>query len=323
MSGLSAQSAQSTQKQAAPSVASEQPQLPLAGRGAAAVPLAAAPAAGSAAAARQAQGNVAAMRTKSLRQHAAPAASPTINGELVQAPAQSTFLASTGALHLTIEHNQGPDNGLSAIRGTVTDPSGAVVPRASVTLQSAAGTIAATATTDNDGRFMLPPIVPGEYVLQISAVGFMTNSERLDLQARDVAVLAPVLQVGASTQTVEVSAESTALQPSSAMTDAQLAAIVPVLPGKLPAATTVVKNGRILALNTAGILYLSRDAGYRWKKIRPVWTGSIAHLALTEQAESNAFKKREIAGPATSLFELTTTDGAVWISSDGAHWRLR
>jgi hypothetical protein len=322
MSGLEAQAPQPAAKQIAPTVASGQPQAAHAVRGAETTPLVAGPTAGSAAAAQQAQGNVAGAQ-RSAAQLAASTASPTVNGALIQAPAQNRFLARADALHLTIEHNQGPDNGLSAIRGTVTDPSGAIIARASITLRATSGETAATTATDALGRFTLPAVAPGQYELQISAQGFLMKTERLDLQARDLAQLSPALQVGAASQTVEVTAGAAALQTTPAMTDAKLAAIVPVLPGKLPSATSVVKNGRILALDTAGTLYLSRDAGRRWKKIRPVWTGSIAHLALGEQAQSSAFKKREISGNAPPLFEITTTDGGVWISSDGAHWRLR
>jgi hypothetical protein len=317
--GLVVQAPQPAAQQAPPVVASDQPQATTAARGAEATFPGTGQAAGSAATPRPAQGSLAATRTNPASQLPAPTAKPTINGAL----AQNRFLARADALHLTIEHNQGPDNGLSAIRGTVTDLSGATISRASITLRATSGETAATTTSDDIGRFTLPAVAPGQYELQISAPGFKPDSERLDLQARDLVQLSPTLQVGASTQTVEVSADSAALETTPAMTDAQLAAIVPVLPGKLPSTTSVVKNGRILTLDTAGTLYLSRDAGHRWKKIRPVWTGSIAHLALAEQAESSDFKKKEISGTAPPSFEITTTDGAVWISSDGTHWRLR
>jgi hypothetical protein len=263
------------------------------------------------------------MRAKSELKQATPAPPPAAPGALTAGSAVNGFLASGNALHLTIEHNQGPDNGLSAIRGTVTDPSGAVIGRASVTLRRTSSEIASTATADVQGRFTLPEVAPGQYELQVSAPGFQTDSERIDLEARDVAVLAPVLQIGASAQSVDVVAEDNALVTTPAARDAQLAAISPQLPDKLPAATTVVKNGRMLALDTRGTLYVSRDAGRHWKKIRPVWTGSIAHLTLAEQAELSALNKKEFSSTAPPLFQLTTTDGAIWISSDGAHWRLR
>lgn len=320
--GSQSQAAPSAAKQAPAAASNGQPPTALVVGGAVAQ-LPTAPATGSAFAAQRASGNVASMRANSTLKQSTAAPPPAGAGALTAGPAVNRLLAPGNALHLTIEHNEGPDNGFSAIRGAVTDLSGAAIPHASVTLQNAAGGTIATATTDANGQFAWTTIAPGQYELQISATGFTTGSERLDLQARDLALLKPTLKVGAATQTVEVVEDNKTLATTSAATGAQLAAIVPALPGKLPAAATVANNGRMLALDTAGTLYLSRDAGHRWKKVRPVWTGSIAHLAVTPEAESSAHKEGAISGVSSSSFELTATDGAVWISSDGAHWRLR
>lgn len=322
MAGAPAQSSAPAAQQAPPVVASDQTQaarnVQNAGAG-----FAPAPAAPSGAAPQPAPGTIVAMRAKSTLKEATPASQPAAAGRLTGGPVANGLLTPPNPLHLTIEHNQGPDNGLSAIHGTVSDTSGAFISRASITLRAASGATAATTITDNNGGFTLSSVSPGQYELQISAPGFRTETEHLDLQARDLAQLSPALQVGAASQAVEVAAENTALATTSEPTDAQLDAIVPKLPGNLPATAKVVMNGRILALDTAGALYLSRDAGRHWKKIHAVWTGSIAHLALAEQAESPAFKRKEIPGNAAPIFEMTTTDGAVWISNDGAHWRLR
>jgi hypothetical protein len=324
ITGAATQSGQPVAQQTAPLVASDQAQAAPAARGAVAGP-APTPATGSAAVAQQTPGSIAAMRTFSALKRTAPApVPPTASSSLAAAPAVNGTLALVTPLHLTIEHNQGPDNGFSAIRGAVTDPSGALISGASVTLRSTAGQIAATTTTGADGRFTLPAVAPGPYEVQISAPGFQSDSERLDLQARDLALLSPTLKTGAATETVEVSAAATPAPTTPVPTDAQLAAIAPVLPAKLPATATVAKNGRMLALDSAGTLYLSRDAGRRWKKIHRVWTGSIVHLTLAEPAGSSSFTKKEIPSVAPPpLFALTTTDGAIWISNDGAHWRLR
>lgn len=315
-----AQAPQLAARQTVPAVGSDQAQAAGAPQGSENSPLAAGPAGGAATTAQQSQKTESSLQANRAVPLAAPA--PVVNGALAQAPAQNGFLTSADALNLTIEHNQGPDNGLSAIHGTVTDAAGAIIPRASITLRAGSGTLAATTTTGENGRFDLPSVAPGQYELQISAPGFRTDTERLDLQARDLALLSPALQVGAASQTVQVEASTTPTPTSAKPSDARLAEVIPELPGKLPALTTLVKSSRILALDTAGTLYLSRDAGRHWKRIRPIWTGSVAHLALMEPTEPSLKKKSP--GPAAApLFELTASDGAVWISSDGAHWRLR
>lgn len=325
-----ARAAQPAAKQAAPAVASDQPQT-AAAAGKPGAPPSIVLKSNATGAAQQALGNVAAMHANSVARLATLTPPPVAAGPLVQAPRQNGFLASADTLHLTIEHNQGPDNGFSAIRGTVTDLSGAVVPRATVMLRSTAGETTATTTTGADGRFALSSVAPGQYELQISATGFMTSSHRLDLQARDLALLSPTLKVGAASQTVQVvsagselaPAAPPATPPATPMTDAELDEIVPALPGKAAAATTVVKNGRIVALDKSGTLYLSRNAGKHWKKIKPVWSGTIVQLVLAPPAESSADKGSAVSGISISLFELTTSNGALWVSSDGAHWRLR
>ncbi|HTV16955.1 MAG TPA: carboxypeptidase-like regulatory domain-containing protein [Acidobacteriaceae bacterium] len=248
---------------------------------------------------------------------------PGADGALARAVPQNGFLNSARSAHLTIEHNQNPNKSSSAIHGTVTDPSGAIIARASVTLRAISGATAATTSTDQSGRFELPSVTPGQYQLQISAPGFRTDTERFDLQGGDLASLSPALQVGSSAASVEVSAAATDIPTNTHSADARLAALVPVLPGRLPATTTVVRSGRILALDTAGTLFLSRNGGRKWKKVPPVWSGSIAHLGLAEPGVSAALHKAEPSRTTPPLFELTSTDGAVWISSDGVHWRLR
>jgi hypothetical protein len=322
MAGVPAQSPRPAAQQASPVVAGRA-QAALSTSGAAAG-LATAPATGSATAAQQSDGLLAAKNANPAIQ-AGPVELQSERRLFAAGRAVNGLLGAPNPLHLTIEHNQGPDNGFSAIRGAVTDPAGAVVANASITLRKASGEVASTATTDPQGRFTLPAVVPGQYRLLITAPGFRADSERLDLQARDLAQLSPVLEVGAASQTVTVTVANQTLALSSNSDNAQLSAIVPVLPGKVPSISSIVSNGRILALDAAGRLYLSRDAGRHWKKIRAVWSGSVAHLGPATEAESSTDMKARSAGvPAVPpIFELTTTDGAIWISSDGAHWHLR
>lgn len=255
---------------------------------------------------------------------AAPAASPQTARRLPETAVHSYSLrAERNMLSVRIEHDHDTVDGLSEVRGTVTDPSGAVVPGATISLLRSANTASAVTTTGADGGFTLAGVVPGQYELHVSARGFMTETLRLDLHARDLALLTPVLKVGAVTQTVAVAADSPALATASASIDAELAEIVPALPSKLAATTTAVRNGRMLALDQAGSLFLSRNAGRKWKKIRPVWPGAIAQLGLAETADSAELQPTEIKGKAAPLFRITTSTGAIWLSEDGAHWRPR
>jgi len=131
------------------------------------------------------------------------------SGKVVDHPHSGSF---RGSLDLKIEHDRGPFNGLAEIAGTVTDPSGAVIPGASVEVRAASSGKIRTAKTNAAGQLSLPGLPAGEYAATVSCAGFRSVSRSLTVHARDRAVLTASLNVGSSTQTVEVSAASVVVQ---------------------------------------------------------------------------------------------------------------
>ena len=61
------------------------------------------------------------------------------------------------------------------IRGTVTDPSGAVVTNATVTATDVARGIKHTVSTDNNGQYRLTGLQPAAYSVSVSKSGFQTE----------------------------------------------------------------------------------------------------------------------------------------------------
>src|ERR1700760_4788874 len=59
------------------------------------------------------------------------------------------------------------------VRGSVTDPSGALVPQATITISNTSG-FSRKITSSAAGSFELPRLVPGRYSLTVSAKGFGT-----------------------------------------------------------------------------------------------------------------------------------------------------
>jgi len=98
-----------------------------------------------------------------------------------------------------------------SIAGQLTDPTGGVVPDATVTLTDT-GTKATTTTTSNSvGRFFLPGLKPGTYDVSITKSGF----EKLQIPGVTVTVssvttLDETLKLGSTSQTVEVVAGAAA-----------------------------------------------------------------------------------------------------------------
>src|SRR5947207_10408182 len=62
--------------------------------------------------------------------------------------------------------------GTGNIQGTISDPTGAVVPNASVTLTNVSTLVAHKTTTDSAGVYVFPGIPVGTYTLAINAPGF-------------------------------------------------------------------------------------------------------------------------------------------------------
>jgi len=120
------------------------------------------------------------------------------SGTLVNGPGQG------GSLDLRIEPDRGPVNGRAEVTGTIIDPSGAVVPGATITLrQLSAGESRAT-HSNAQGQFSLAGLPAGGYRIEVRSPGFMVLSRNLTLKARDLATVSVTLNIGAVTQAVTV-----------------------------------------------------------------------------------------------------------------------
>ena len=102
-----------------------------------------------------------------------------------------------------------------AIHGTVTDPTGAAVPGAAVSVANTSTGITTTAKTDSHGYYIFPQLqIGGPYRVEITATGFEKFSSTglmLDVNAnREVSAQ---LQVGSAVQTVSVEAAAVQVKP--------------------------------------------------------------------------------------------------------------
>lgn len=94
------------------------------------------------------------------------------------------------------------------IAGTVSDPNGAVVPAASVTVQNVETNVSNTATTNDEGAFSFPLLQPGKYKLTATAQGFQTSvREDIQLNVDDRLTVDFTLTIGAATEVNIVATE--------------------------------------------------------------------------------------------------------------------
>jgi len=101
----------------------------------------------------------------------------------------------------------------AAINGQVTDPSGAAVSGAKVTVKDLDRGTVFPATTDSAGRYNLPRIPVGSYEVRVEDAGFQISVKSpVVLLLNQVAKLDFALVVGNVNQTVEVSSAAPILQ---------------------------------------------------------------------------------------------------------------
>ncbi len=117
----------------------------------------------------------------------------------------SLFIVS--ALILTFPLSAIAQSTLGDISGTITDPSGAVVPGATIRVTNLDTKSVHTSTTDGDGVFRVVNLDAGRYRMEVIAKGFSTvQREDVALLARQSARMDVQLQVSSAGETVEVQA---------------------------------------------------------------------------------------------------------------------
>src|ERR1044072_5650171 len=97
----------------------------------------------------------------------------------------------------------------AGIQGTVKDPTGAVVAKATVEVTSPSMIGSQKATTDTSGDFRFSSLPVGSYVITVTAAGFRPFKQcGIDLTAGRLPLLDVVLAVGGATETVEVTGQA-------------------------------------------------------------------------------------------------------------------
>ena len=118
-------------------------------------------------------------------------------------------LAMTLALHA--------QTSTSLISGVVRDPSGAVIAGATVTLSNEATGITLKQSSTEAGVYAFPSIVVGTYTVKVEQPGFKTYSRTGNtVQISTPLTVDIALEVGATTESVQVSASAESLQTSNA-----------------------------------------------------------------------------------------------------------
>jgi Carboxypeptidase regulatory-like domain len=107
--------------------------------------------------------------------------------------------------------------GQGAISGTITDPSGAVIPGATIAATEVNTGVTTVRKSTETGYYVVSPLLPGNYVVIITAPGFQNfKQEHVTVDALQTVGLSPKLIVGSTADTVTVSTTPPALQTTNA-----------------------------------------------------------------------------------------------------------
>jgi hypothetical protein len=109
---------------------------------------------------------------------------------------------------------------LATLTGTITDSTGSVIPGAKVTMTEVATGLAYTVTTEQTGTYVRPALKPGIYNVEVEAQGFKKALQKdVLLTAGDRVGVNISLEVGDTTQSVDVAAEAAMLETESTSLD--------------------------------------------------------------------------------------------------------
>ena len=129
----------------------------------------------------------------------APLCSPLCHrlfGPLVLSFALIAFTLPTALAQVT--------NATGTIQGTVTDPSGAAVPGAKITLTQPSTGLSKVVTATGSGYYSAGSLVPGDYAIRAEAAGFSTTNESFTVRVGVVTNGNVQLGVGSTTTVVQV-----------------------------------------------------------------------------------------------------------------------
>jgi len=180
-------------------------------------------------------------------------------GEMAAVKSELAVGAVAETVEVTAEAAPAPAIPLvSGLSGVVVDSSGAVVPGATVHLRPVAGVQATDSRSGPAGEFTFSGLQAGGYELRIEMRGFRTTVTPVELHAGETAKVRPELKVGDVTEAVEITAGPGKIYTSTAA----VAKVRPVhpLPSKLPIAGSATSGKNILAIDSAGAVFLSRDS---------------------------------------------------------------
>jgi hypothetical protein len=158
--------------------------------------------------------------------------------------------------------------------GYVTDATGAVIANAQITVTSSENGMSRSAVTDSSGHWTILGLPSGNYKIKLDSRGFKTSVNNVRYDSSQPSMFGGVLNVGAATETVEVTASAPMLNTESSMVAVEgrnFSKIMPLAPGAV--SQNASANVMNLQKRVAGVLPVAIDvprAGTSFSFVRPL-----------------------------------------------------
>jgi hypothetical protein len=120
------------------------------------------------------------------------------------------FLLCGVLLHPLVIHAQSASS--TSVAGIITDASGAVIADAAVKLTDKATNIPRSLSTNDQGRYFFADVISGEYEIEVNKTGFRVTKTTVSAQVGIALTVDLKLELGAVTETVEVTTTNSELQ---------------------------------------------------------------------------------------------------------------
>jgi len=139
--------------------------------------------------------------------------SPLFAGNLVRAVRRGGFRPALVATAFCVIFAASALAQEATVVGTVTDPTGAAVPNAAITITNTDTGVARNLPTSSDGQYVAPDLQIGHYTVRAAATGFKgAEQKNLVLAVGDRTRVDFKLQVGSASEQVTVEANAVAVQ---------------------------------------------------------------------------------------------------------------